>query len=608
MATMIPKDINEFKTEGEKRFYRFLEAVAKPDQKYTIWYLPDIEGREPDFILFCDEVGLVIFEVKDWDLNQIQEATPRSFILMMGHEKRSLKNPLLQAREYFESLLARIQHDGRLLSKDAVYFGKPKVPIDYGVVFPNINKYAYRERGLDQVISPDKVFFWDDLHLASDICNDATGGCFQKALVQMFPPKFPFRLGGSDYSHLKQLLFPVVRIDAAERGTCAFLDPTQRIEVLDDSQEALARNCNSGCHLIKGPSGSGKTLLLVHKAAFLKHYRPEIQKILFLCFNITLVNTIKRLLFGKGVGLGPGGVEVYHFFELCSRILGETLQYEKEGADYYQLVEEETLAKLRESPQQFDSILVDEGQDFTQGMIEIVYSLLDPDMQNLTVAVDEDQNIYQREPLWQAQLPERLRVDEISGMYRNTAEIRRFALSFLRGKAPGKLKVSSVYCETHGPKPELRQFKDLDRVLAFVADRIKMLHDQGEYPLSEFAILYARRSFAQAGALSGPELVMATLEARGLISQWVSEDYRAKCAYDITTDKVSVSTIHSAKGLDYACVFLLGTDDLSSSGWSEEQIRRLVYVGITRARHRLYIPFVQRSATISELTYSLRAL
>jgi hypothetical protein len=54
--------IDEFKTEGEKRFYRFLEAVAKPDSKYTIWYLPDIEGKEPGFILFCDEVGLLIFE------------------------------------------------------------------------------------------------------------------------------------------------------------------------------------------------------------------------------------------------------------------------------------------------------------------------------------------------------------------------------------------------------------------------------------------------------------------------------------------------------------------------------------------------------------------
>jgi len=31
MATMIPSDIEEFETEGEKTFYKFLEGVAKPD-------------------------------------------------------------------------------------------------------------------------------------------------------------------------------------------------------------------------------------------------------------------------------------------------------------------------------------------------------------------------------------------------------------------------------------------------------------------------------------------------------------------------------------------------------------------------------------------------
>jgi hypothetical protein len=30
MATMIPRDIEEFGTEGEKAFYKFLEGVAKP--------------------------------------------------------------------------------------------------------------------------------------------------------------------------------------------------------------------------------------------------------------------------------------------------------------------------------------------------------------------------------------------------------------------------------------------------------------------------------------------------------------------------------------------------------------------------------------------------
>jgi hypothetical protein len=70
MATMIPSDIEEFGTEGEKAFFKFLQSVAKPDSHYICWYLPDISGNEPDFILYCDDVGLVIFEVKDWALAQ----------------------------------------------------------------------------------------------------------------------------------------------------------------------------------------------------------------------------------------------------------------------------------------------------------------------------------------------------------------------------------------------------------------------------------------------------------------------------------------------------------------------------------------------------------
>jgi hypothetical protein len=44
MATMIPSDIEEFGTEGEKAFYKFLEGVAKPDAHYLCWYTPDIDG------------------------------------------------------------------------------------------------------------------------------------------------------------------------------------------------------------------------------------------------------------------------------------------------------------------------------------------------------------------------------------------------------------------------------------------------------------------------------------------------------------------------------------------------------------------------------------
>jgi len=602
MATMIPSDIEDFNTEGERRFYEFLQLVAKPDKKYTCWYNPDIEGREPDFILFCEEIGLIIFEVKDWALGQIRKATPQTFTVKMGRQSRELKNPLQQARDYFESLRDRIRDDGRLLSEHPRHRGNPKVPIDYGVVFPNINKYEYRRQKLEKVIDTGKAFFWDDLHSDSDICRDNSGKCFRVALSQMFQPRFPFKLTGTEYHHLKQLLFPVVRIEQPERNTCAYIDPSERCNVLDDSQEAVARKCRSGHHIVTGPSGSGKTLILAHKAAFLKQYNPGIKNILFVCYNITLVNYIKRLLSEKGVALGPEGVEVYHFFELCSKILGEEVQYEKEAGEYYDLVVEETLSKLETNGMKYDAILVDEGQDFTHGMIQVVLTLLDEETNNLTIALDEGQNIYGRDLAWHREGEKGpVRIEAVSKAYRNTVEIRDFAQRFM-SKTIGKHdELGSTYCDVNGPAPELKRLESYGGITGFVADTIKTFSEQEEYPLSEMAILYARRSLKDGENELIPEMFANGLEAKGIMSGWISEDYRAKRSYDITTETISISTIHSAKGLDYACVFLMGLDQVEPGIWSEDQIRRLVYVAITRARHRLFIPYAEESILIKEL-------
>jgi len=60
---MMPSDIGEFETEGERTFYKFLEGVAKPDAHYLCWYLPEVNGKEPDFLLYCEEVGVENYRV-----------------------------------------------------------------------------------------------------------------------------------------------------------------------------------------------------------------------------------------------------------------------------------------------------------------------------------------------------------------------------------------------------------------------------------------------------------------------------------------------------------------------------------------------------------------
>jgi hypothetical protein len=51
--------------------FTVLKTAARSNSKYMAWYLSDINGREPDFILFCRDTVLSIFEVKDWSLDQI---------------------------------------------------------------------------------------------------------------------------------------------------------------------------------------------------------------------------------------------------------------------------------------------------------------------------------------------------------------------------------------------------------------------------------------------------------------------------------------------------------------------------------------------------------
>ena len=161
-----------------------------------------------------------------------------------------------------------------------------------------------------------------------------------------------------------------------------------------------------------------------------------------------------------------------------------------------------------------------------------------------------------------------------------------------------------IFAAMHGPQPEVSAFPDYPAIASWVANRILNLHEEEFYPLAEIAVIYTMRSPEQ-GAITTmnlPHLLQSALDARGILNNWIAEDYRAKCSYDVTTESVTISTIHNLKGFDYACAFVLGLDWLEpGSRWNTEQIRKLAYVAVTRAREQLFIPYRTKNHLIEVL-------
>ncbi|HAM52327.1 MAG TPA: hypothetical protein DCP92_17145 [Nitrospiraceae bacterium] len=307
--------------------------------------------------------------------------------------------------------------------------------------------------------------------------------------------------------------------------------------------------------------------------------------------------------------LGENGVVVLHFYELCSKILGQQIAYEKEESDYYNFIVSETLLKIPASGLKYDAILVDEGQDFSDDMYKVVTSLLNEKTNNLTIALDEGQNIYHRKQSWKdLGVQAKGRLHRISYVYRCTKELHAFSSRFIgTNGSPPASSVAQQYgmfpdlYEYHGPKPQISQLQSMEEIIGFVADTIKKLVDQGECSCSDIAILYTMKSTQDSPEIQIPQMIGKALEKRGILYNWVSEDYRSKRSYDVTTDTVTISTIQSAKGFDYSRVFLIGLDLFDPAKGSEAEVKSLTYVGITRARYELSIPYVKRSDLISKL-------
>ena len=127
-------------TRGERAV---LDLFArKLDPEWEIYVQPHLNGLRPDFVLLNPNVGIGVFEVKDWDLSAMAYWNERHHaggaILRANHDGRAFDvwpNPVLQLRRYREEI--HQLYCPRLNERNGF------AVITAGLIFP----FAARDRG-----------------------------------------------------------------------------------------------------------------------------------------------------------------------------------------------------------------------------------------------------------------------------------------------------------------------------------------------------------------------------------------------------------------------------------------------------------------------------
>ncbi|RMG79923.1 MAG: hypothetical protein D6712_18915 [Chloroflexi bacterium] len=246
----------------------------------------------------------------------------------------------------------------------------------------------------------------------------------------------------------------------------------------------------------------------------------------------------------------------------------------------------------------YRAVIIDEAQDLPPIRLKLASKLVDAsagDMRGLTLLADPAQSIYYRGIPWKEAGVEirgrRTRV--LTKNFRNTQPILEVAASIL--DRCEDLKQENEFIpplSTHrlGPRPRLVFYREEIDQLEFIRDTILWL-SRHQYRLGDIAIL--SRSSHDPATGRKP---LHELEA------YLSE-HKIPCAYhrnddfDIFENNVKLITMHSAKGLEFPVVFIIGLASESMPRIDfpkneEEQLlqeRKLLYVSMTRASEWLFM-------------------
>jgi hypothetical protein len=426
MAILIPsleaaKRAKQQPTEGEVFLLEYL--ATRFDDEVEVYFQPCFNGDRPDIILMSRNAGVVIIEVKDWNLDLYVIDSNNKWSVKAISQR--VKSPFQQAYAYKKNFF-EIHVNGLLekslknhsffgLLKTYVYFHRGDKQVLESLYEPHLerlreqslrNDEAYKS-GKKDFHAYDKTREWirnSKYRFKRDMSFALHRGRLDKI---SFPitAKESVIFDHSVYNEFKRLLNPPFHY--ASEGTQPNYSDKQR-RLIESATRARAKIC--------GLAGSGKTVVLAGRAV--NAHKRHGGRVLVLTFNITLCSYIHDKISAVRENFPWSSFDISNYHRFITTALNnsgieinipEELQFDGEDftlarqfAERRDLYLEETYySNLRVFEEKgiktkYETVLIDEIQDYKPEWIKIIRSYFLEEDGEMLLFGDEKQNIYKR--------------------------------------------------------------------------------------------------------------------------------------------------------------------------------------------------------------------
>ena len=352
---------------------------------------------------------------------------------------------------------------------------------------------------------------------------------------------------------------------------------------LDQHQERIAKQPPGDVTVLTGPAGSGKSLVLVARARLLAREHPD-WNIQIVCFNRGLVpylsshvNTLPNVKVGT---FSSWAWENGYRLNL-NNCVSSWIGFEK--------------AQRSGIYQKIDVLLIDEYQDFCSAWIALLLKSLIPGRGGAVLAGDDQQRLYRDADLEEALQEWDVGHHVLQVPYRSTRQI---------------LEIVSIL----DPEQAIPGVEE-----AIEGPPVEIVWTEAPLQDKANAIAHLCSQLISNGVLKGEIGVLATTKYMiGTITAILNDSgikAEAKYANKIEPDdamwsnSIKVMTVHSAKGLEFQAVFLVGIDELKSPDQAKDaeeragfvRRARLNLVGPTRAKDSLFVIAAKENSYIKRV-------